>query len=100
MTTIIGSIASAWASKRQAEAEEACQRHFMDAASRIERKPMTPDMLTEWRKTHGFSKSAAARRLGCSRKVILDWEEGRTRIPVYIDLAMQAIDAGLVPRET
>jgi transcriptional regulator with XRE-family HTH domain len=59
---------------------------------------MTPDMLTEWRKAHGFSKSEAARRLGCSRKVILDWEMGRTRIPLYIDLAMQAIDAGFKDR--
>jgi transcriptional regulator with XRE-family HTH domain len=58
---------------------------------------MTPATLLAWRERLGFNQSEAARRLGCSRNAYLNWETGRSRIPLYVALACAAIAYGLPP---
>jgi transcriptional regulator with XRE-family HTH domain len=51
--------------------------------------------LIAWRKRHKLSQRAAAIKLGCSRGAWLNWENGISRTPRYIRLAMLAIERGL-----
>jgi hypothetical protein len=58
---------------------------------------MTSASFIAWRERNGFNVVAASRALGCSRRAIQSWEDGKTRIPHYIALACQAISNGLPP---
>lgn len=51
---------------------------------------MTPADLRDWRKHLHLTQTAAAETLGCSRRSIINWEQGKP-IPRYIALACRAI---------
>lgn len=48
---------------------------------------MTPDQLKAWRVRLGYNITQAAEALGCHRNAISNWENGRSTIPKYIELA-------------
>lgn len=56
---------------------------------------MTAESLKAWRERLHFSKTQAARELGCSRQSIYDWEAGTYPVPRYIELAAAAIALGI-----
>ena len=49
--------------------------------------------LTAWRDRLGLSQRGAAEALGCSRDAWRRWEADPETAPLYITLAMQAIEA-------
>jgi transcriptional regulator with XRE-family HTH domain len=57
---------------------------------------MTPADLHAWRKRLGLSQAAAAEALGCGRRSLQQWEAGIHLIPLYIALACDAIEYGIV----
>jgi transcriptional regulator with XRE-family HTH domain len=58
---------------------------------------MTPESFTAWRARLKLDKSKAARALGCSRNVIIGYEKGTKKIPLYMALACAAIALGVPP---
>ena len=56
---------------------------------------MTAAGLKAWRERLKFSKTQAARELGCSRQSIYEWESGRSPVPRYITLACAALALGI-----
>lgn len=65
---------------------------------RSEKLLMTPETLLAWRQRLGIkTRSEAARRLGLSRNAYCAYEEGRTKIPIYVALACAAVAFGLPP---
>jgi predicted transcriptional regulator len=59
---------------------------------------MTPSSFTAWRARLRLDKSKAARALGCSRNVIIGYENGSKKIPRYMALACAALAMGLPPQ--
>lgn len=51
---------------------------------------MTPTELTDWRKSYGLNRSAAARYLGISRRALFNYEQGVRPVPRPIELACRA----------
>ena len=60
---------------------------------------MTPASFADWRSRLGLNKSKAALALGCSRNVVIGYEDGSRKIPRYIALACAALAYGLPPIE-
>jgi transcriptional regulator with XRE-family HTH domain len=56
---------------------------------------MTPAAFTAWRKSRYSSQAAAAKALGLSPRAIFAYEKGETPIPLVVELAIQALNAGL-----
>ncbi|WP_442969817.1 helix-turn-helix domain-containing protein [Roseibium sp. Sym1] len=52
-----------------------------------------------WRVRHKLSLAQASQVLGCSKTSLVNWEKGRTRIPLYIALACSAYSFGLPPMD-
>lgn len=52
---------------------------------------MTPGELTSAREDLGLSQSALARVLDVARDTIIRWEDGESRIPLTLDLALMTI---------
>lgn len=48
---------------------------------------MTPNELTDWRKSYALNRTAAARYLGISRRALFNYEQGVRPIPRPIELA-------------
>jgi DNA-binding XRE family transcriptional regulator len=57
-------------------------------------RPEPLPALVRWRKRHKLSQRAAAIAIGASRAAWVAWERGERRTPLYIRLAMKAIDDG------
>lgn len=53
---------------------------------------MTAAQFQKWRQSLGLSKTAAARALGMSRTTIDQYESGRHRIPLYVELACRELN--------
>lgn len=60
---------------------------------------MTPASFASWRARLGMNKTKAAFALGCSRNVVIGYENGSRKIPRYIALACAAIAHGVPPIE-
>ncbi len=56
---------------------------------------VTPASLIAWRQRLHLTVVAAAKALGCSRRAIQSWEAGRTRIPLYVELACHAVERAM-----
>ena len=61
---------------------------------------MTPNELLKWRLDNELSQEEAAKLIGCSRRGYQNWEEGKSKIPRYVALAIAAIQVGLAPYGT
>lgn len=60
--------------------------------------PPTPEQVKAFRMAlGGISQVALAEQLGISRRVVEDWEAGKSKPPAYLRLALQAIDLGAAP---
>ena len=60
---------------------------------KIGRSVMTPQEFREWRRSHGWSQAAAAKRLGVVLQTVKFWEQGRNPISRLVALACNALDA-------
>ena len=58
---------------------------------------MTAAELIKFRQRFGWSQAEAARRLGCSARSIVNWEQGTNQIPKSIALAVAAVAMNLPP---
>lgn len=58
---------------------------------------MNASQLRKWRAQLGLSQDEAARRLGCSRRSLQNWESGKNSIPGYIAMAVSAVSMNLPP---
>jgi len=63
---------------------------------------MTPTELKSWRQTHespkrrgkthkGYSQSQLAEQLGVSVRTVQDWEQGRNKIPKWVDQSIKRL---------
>jgi DNA-binding transcriptional regulator YiaG len=53
---------------------------------------MTGTELREWRRKWGLTQEVLARRLGVIRLTIARWETGARSIPVFLPLALEALE--------
>ena len=60
---------------------------------------MSPESLYDHRKRIGMKRSELARELGVAPRTLKGYEEGTSRIPRYIALAVGALLYGLPPAE-
>ena len=65
---------------------------------------LTSEQFIAWRKKHGLSQSAVAKKLGLSHSSIFSYEKGKrensdVKIPLLVTLGMSAISSGLTPYE-
>jgi len=58
---------------------------------------MTPERFTEARNRLKLRRTEFARDIGIARETLKAYETGKSRIPRYIALAIQAIQNGLPP---
>jgi transcriptional regulator with XRE-family HTH domain len=58
---------------------------------------MKPINMTTWRQRFGWSRTEAAKQLGCSRNSLAAWESGASGIPKYIALACSALAMNIAP---
>lgn len=58
---------------------------------------VTGEDLKAFRQRYNMSQAGASYALGCSTNSISAYENGRSKIPTYIGLAMSAFAAGLRP---
>lgn len=59
---------------------------------------MTAPGLREWRERLRLSQDSAANLLGLSRRMIINYEQGKARIPKYISLACKGAEVELQGR--
>lgn len=52
---------------------------------------MTGKELAEWRVGHDYLQRELAEVLGVSARTVLNWEEGHTRLPGYVPLALKGL---------
>jgi DNA-binding XRE family transcriptional regulator len=57
-------------------------------------------VLIAWREAMGYTQQDAADALGCSRQALRNWEDGTSKCPRYIGLAMAALAMGMSPYGT
>ena len=57
---------------------------------------MTAEQLKEWRARHGLKQGEAADVLGAPHRTYENWEQGRRKIPHWVEREAQRID-GLAP---
>ena len=63
-----------------------------------ERPPkLNAETLTLWREQMGYTMNDAADELGCSKRSLVNWENGHFPIPRYIGLAMNALALNMRP---
>jgi transcriptional regulator with XRE-family HTH domain len=60
-------------------------------------RPIDGKMLIQWREAMGYTQQDAAEALGCSRQALRNWEDGTSKCPRYIGLAMAALALGMHP---
>jgi transcriptional regulator with XRE-family HTH domain len=58
---------------------------------------MNADALLAWRKRLNLTQEEAARRLGCGRRTLVQYERGESPVPKTIALAAAAIERGIQP---
>ena len=61
------------------------------------RDVMPPYKLVEFRAKFGMTQAGFAKAIGVSTPAVSSWEQGRTNIPKYIQMAMSCWLAGLPP---
>lgn len=54
-------------------------------------------VVRRWRSNFGLSRAAAAKRLGISPRMLAYYGSGKRPVPRTVELAVQALDAGLSP---
>lgn len=52
---------------------------------------MTPRQLVAWRRKYYLDQVDLADMLGVHENTVRNWENGRTRIPAMVDLALETI---------
>lgn len=58
---------------------------------------MTGSEFAAWRAKMNLTLTGAAVRLGSTRVTVTAWEDGKSRIPLYVALACAAVQRGLEP---
>ena len=58
---------------------------------------MTADELAKLRNRFGWSQAETAKRLGCSVRLIINWEQGVSKIPKSVALAAAAVVMDIPP---
>ncbi len=52
---------------------------------------MTPKELKAWRKVNGYTQETLAKALKVHRVTVAKWEAGKTKMPLFLDLALDGI---------
>jgi transcriptional regulator with XRE-family HTH domain len=58
---------------------------------------MKAEALKRWRKRHGLSRQRLADELSTTVQSVWNWEEGKVRVPPWIELALAELERRLVP---
>jgi len=58
---------------------------------------MTPERFTEAHERLGMSRAAFARALGINKNTAMFYASGKHEIPIYIALAVAALEYGIEP---
>jgi transcriptional regulator with XRE-family HTH domain len=60
---------------------------------------MQPEQLKEWRARLGLTQVEAAGALRVSAGALTKWEQGRRRVPAWLEVAMRGVEHARAERE-
>lgn len=76
-----------------AERSDEMNRRMHALGAREPEGRMAKDEFKSWRKRLSLTQAEAAKRIGISRRTVQDYEAGKWKVPHYIELACEAIEA-------